>query len=112
MLHLHGRRRRRCCCRCCLQCSNISDTTGPIKAKLHVEYSEDGGTKVCINGPGHIIKMAVMPMYDKILKRFPLWNQSIDFNSPAGTQDDRAIAPIENVFAEISWYVYPELKSG
>ena len=38
-------------CRCsrCPQCSNVflSVTTGPIKAKLHVE----GGTKVCINGP-------------------------------------------------------------
>ena len=33
-------------------------------------------------------------------------------NSPACTQDDRAIASIENVFTEISRYGYPDLKSG
>ena len=25
----------------------------------------EGGTKVCINGPGHITKMAAMPIYSK-----------------------------------------------
>ena len=33
-----------------------SETARPIKAKLHVE----GGTKVCINGPGHMTKIAAM----------------------------------------------------
>ena len=29
----------------------------------------DGGTKVCSNGPGHMTKMATMPMYGKNLKK-------------------------------------------
>ena len=28
-----------------------------------------GGTKVCINGPGHMTKMAAMPIYGKNLKK-------------------------------------------
>ena len=27
----------------------------------------EGGTKVCINGPGHMVKMAAMPIYVKNL---------------------------------------------
>ena len=30
-----------------------------------METSKDGGTKVCSNGPGHILKMAAMPIYGK-----------------------------------------------
>ena len=40
-----------------------SETAGPIKAKLHVEHPYEGGTKVYINGPGHMTKMAAMPIY-------------------------------------------------
>ena len=40
-----------------------SETTQPIKAKFRVEHPWEGGTKVCINGPGHMTKMAVMPIY-------------------------------------------------
>ena len=29
----------------------------------------DGGTKVCLNGPGHMTKMATMPIYGKRLKK-------------------------------------------
>ena len=29
----------------------------------------EGGTKVCINGPGHMTKMAAMPIYGKNLKK-------------------------------------------
>ena len=29
----------------------------------------DGGTKVCSNGPGHMTKMAAMPIYGKNLKK-------------------------------------------
>ena len=45
--------------------SNIfsSETTWPIKAKIYVEPPWEGGTKVCINGPGHMTKMAAMPIY-------------------------------------------------
>ena len=51
--------------------SNIfsSETNGPIKVKFHVELLWDGGTKVCSNGPGHLTKMAAMPIHDKNLKK-------------------------------------------
>ena len=47
--------------------SNIfsSETTWPIKAKFYVEPPWEGGTKVCINGPGHMTKMAARPIYGK-----------------------------------------------
>ena len=35
----------------------------------------NGGTKVCSNGPGHMTKMAAMPIYGKNLKNLLLWNQ-------------------------------------
>ena len=57
-------------CRCCRQqCLNIfsSETALPIKAKFYVESPWEGGTKVCINGPGHMTKMAAMPIYGKNL---------------------------------------------
>ena len=58
------RRRRRC-----QQCWNIfsSETALPIKAKFYVEPPWEGGTKVYINGPGHMTKMAAMPIYGKNL---------------------------------------------
>ena len=45
--------------------SNIfsSKTTGPIELKFHIETPWDAGTKVCSNGPGHMIKMATTPIY-------------------------------------------------
>ena len=51
--------------------SNIfsSETTGPIKFKFHMEPPWDGGTKVCSTGPGHMTKMAAMPIYGKNLKK-------------------------------------------
>ena len=36
-----------------------------IKAKFHMESPWDGGTKVCSNGPGHMTKMAAVPIYGK-----------------------------------------------
>ena len=61
------RRGRRCHCR--QQCLNIfsSETALPIKAKFYVEPPWEGGTKVYINGPGHMTKMAAMPIYGKNL---------------------------------------------
>ena len=49
------------------QCSNIffSETAWSIKAKFYVEPPWVGGTKVYINGPGHMTKMAAMPIYGK-----------------------------------------------
>ena len=47
--------------------SNIfsSETAWPIKAKFYVEPPWEWGTKVCINGPGHMTKMAATPIYGK-----------------------------------------------
>ena len=51
--------------------SNVfsSETAWPIKAKFYVEPHWKGGTKVYINGPGHMTKMAAMPIYGKNLKK-------------------------------------------
>ena len=58
-------------CRRCRrqQCLNIfsSETALPIKAKFYMEPPWEGGTKVCINGQGHMTKMAAMPIYSKNL---------------------------------------------
>ena len=47
--------------------SNVfsSETARPIKAKFFVEHPWEGGTKVYINGPGHMTKMAATPIYGK-----------------------------------------------
>ena len=42
-----------------------SITTKPIEAKFHVEPPWDRGTKACSNGPGHMSKVAAMPIYNK-----------------------------------------------
>ena len=51
--------------------SNVfsSETSWPFKAKFYVEPPWEGGTKVYINGPGHMTKMATMPIYGKNLKK-------------------------------------------
>ena len=51
--------------------SNVfsSETAWPIKAKFYVEPPWEGETKVYINGPGHMTKMAAMPIYGKNLKK-------------------------------------------
>ena len=47
--------------------SNVfySETAWPIKAEFYVEPPWEGGTKVYIHGPGHMTKMADMPIYGK-----------------------------------------------
>ena len=49
------------------QCSNIfsSETAWLIKAKINVELPWEGGTKVYINGQGHMTKMAATSIYGK-----------------------------------------------
>ena len=47
----------------------------PIDASFHMEFPWDRGMKVYLNGPGHITKMAAMPIYDKTLKNLLLKNQ-------------------------------------
>ena len=51
--------------------SNVffSETAWPIKAKFYVEPPWEGGKKVYINCPGHMTKMAAMPIYGKNLKK-------------------------------------------
>ena len=63
------RRWRRCRRRRRQQCLNIfsSETALPIKAKFYGESPWEGGTKVYINGLGHMTKMATMPIYGKNL---------------------------------------------
>ena len=46
-----------------------SETTGPMESKFHMESPWDGGTKVCSKGPGHMSKMAAIPIYGKNLKK-------------------------------------------
>ena len=57
--------------------SNVffSETTGPIKVKCYVEPPWEGGTKVYINGSGHMTKMADMTIYGKTLKKLLLQNR-------------------------------------
>ena len=51
--------------------SNIfsSETIGLIEAKFHVEPPWDRGTKICSNDPGHITKLATIPLYGKNHKK-------------------------------------------
>ena len=51
--------------------SNVfsSETAWPIKAKFYMEPPWEGGTHVYIYGPGHMTKMAAMPIYGKNLKK-------------------------------------------
>ena len=44
------------------------EITGPIKVKFHVKLLWNRGTEVCSNDPGHMIKMAAMPIYSENLK--------------------------------------------
>ena len=40
-------------------------STEQIRAKLHMGPLWDGGREVYLNGPGHMTKMAAMPIYSK-----------------------------------------------
>ena len=51
-----------------------SETNWIIKAKLCVEPPWEGGTKVCINGPGHMTKMATTPIYVNFSRTRSLMN--------------------------------------
>ena len=44
------------------------ETAWPIKAKFYAEPPCHGGTEDNINGPGHMTKMAAIPIYGKNLK--------------------------------------------
>ena len=40
------------------------------QAKFHVEPPWEGGTKVCINGAGHMMEIAATPIYGKNLPKY------------------------------------------
>ena len=69
------RRRRRRCRRPPFSNVFSSETTWTIKAKFYVESPWEGGTKLYINGPGHMTKMAARPIYGKLLKNLLFQNQ-------------------------------------
>ena len=50
------------------QTSSYLKRAWKVKVKFHVGPSWEGGTKICINDPGHMIKMAVTPIHGKNLK--------------------------------------------
>ena len=77
--------------RCRPPFSNVfsSETAWPIKAKFYVEPPWKGGTKGYINGPGHMTKMAAMPIYGKNLKNLLQNQKSYDLETwhvASGTQ--------------------------
>ena len=43
----------------------FSETAWPIKAKFYMKHLWEGGTNVYLNNPGHMTKMAAMPIYGK-----------------------------------------------
>ena len=53
----------------------FSETNWPINAKYHVNPPGEVRKKVNVNGPGHMTKMAAMPIYGKKLKNL-LQNQT------------------------------------
>ena len=53
--------------------NNSSETTGPIELKFHMETP-----RICSNGPGHMTKMATMPIYGKNPFKNLLQNQKAD----------------------------------
>ena len=64
------------------------EATRPIEAKFHVDFSWDGGTNVCSNGLGHMIKMVAMPIYGKNLQKSTSLkpNGWWPWNAASGTQ--------------------------
>ena len=71
-----------------------SETTGTVKAKFHVKSPWEGGTKVCINGPYHMAKMAAMPIYVNQRTNGPVKAHLISWPSKA-----QNIQNLENI-----WY--------
>ena len=50
-------------CSCVRPLSSVHPLFSNIKAKFYEEPPWEGGTKIYINGPGHMSKMAAMPIY-------------------------------------------------
>ena len=56
----------------------FSKTAWPVRVKFYVEPLWEGGYRVYINGLGHMIKMAVTPIYGKNLQNYFQGWQNID----------------------------------
>ena len=68
-----------CMCVCQhFQTSSPLKPLGRLKPNFIVEPSWDWGTKVCLNGPGHMTKLAAMSIYGKNLKKNLLQNPKAD----------------------------------
>ena len=74
--------------------SNVlsSETTWPIEAKFYVQPPWQGGKKVYINGPGHMTKMAAVPIYSNQRTNGPVNAHLISLPSKA-----RNIQNLENI---------------
>ena len=57
----------------------FSETAWPIKAKFYMKHLWEGGTNVYINNPGHMTKMAAMPIYGKNPSKI-FFSGTTDFN--------------------------------
>ena len=55
----------------------LSITTRPVEAKFHVEPPWNKRTKASSNGPGHMTKMATMPIYGKTFENLLLWKLKV-----------------------------------
>ena len=67
----------------------LSEIAWTINAKFHVGLPSEGGTKVYINGPGHMTKMATTPIYGKTFKTLLQNQKSYDletWHAASGTQ--------------------------
>lgn len=59
-------------CRSTFSNDFFSETAGPISSLLYIHSPGKGRTKVCSNGPGHMIKLAAIPIYNKTLEKSSL----------------------------------------
>ena len=69
-----------------------SETKWQTKVKLLAEHSWEGGTKVCINDPGHMAKMAAIAINSKTFKTIYSQNQkSYDFETKFEASGNRVL---------------------
>ena len=50
-------------------CQHFQTSSPQIEAKIHMKSPWDEGTKVYSNSPGHMFKIAAMPIYSKNFKK-------------------------------------------
>ena len=80
-----------------------------------MELPWDRGTKVCSNGPGHMTKMAAMPIYGRNLKNRLLRNQNADrFESLCAASSAQVLPSCSNHDPELTltYFIYGKVKFG